>query len=42
MVFKRSGTETSAFGTPGRINHDSTKFYNTRLCQVPCPKGWSL
>jgi len=31
MVFKRSGTETSAFGTPGRINHDSTKFYNTRL-----------
>jgi len=31
MVFKRSGTETSSFGTPGRINHDSTKFYNTRL-----------
>jgi len=31
MAFKRSGTETSAFGTPGRINHDSTKFYNTRL-----------
>ncbi len=31
MAFKRSGTKTSAFGTPGRINHDSTKFYNTRL-----------
>jgi DNA modification methylase len=28
---RRSGTETSAFGTPGRINHDSTKFYNSRL-----------
>jgi len=31
MSFKRSGTKTSSFGTPGRINHDSTKFYNTRL-----------
>ncbi|WP_456325228.1 DNA-methyltransferase [Desulfonauticus submarinus] len=31
MAFKRSGTQTSSFGTPGRINHDSTKFYNTRL-----------
>ena len=31
MAFKRSGTKTSAFGTPGRINHDSRKFYNTRL-----------
>ena len=28
---KRSGTETSSFGTPGRINHDSTKFYQSRL-----------
>jgi site-specific DNA-methyltransferase (adenine-specific) len=25
------GTETSAFGTKGRINHDSSKFYNSRL-----------
>jgi len=25
------GTETSAFGTNGRINHDSSKFYNSRL-----------
>ncbi|RPI33563.1 MAG: site-specific DNA-methyltransferase [Chloroflexota bacterium] len=25
------GTETSPFGTPGRINHDSSKFYASRL-----------
>lgn len=31
MAIKRSGTKTSSFGTPGRINHDSTKFYSTRL-----------
>jgi site-specific DNA-methyltransferase (adenine-specific) len=28
---KRLGTATSSFGTPGRINHDSSKFYNSRL-----------
>lgn len=28
---KRTGTETSSFGTPGRINHDSSKFYKSRL-----------
>ncbi|GIU82146.1 MAG: site-specific DNA-methyltransferase [Acidobacteria bacterium] len=28
---RRKGTETSAFGTPGRINHDSSKFYNSKL-----------
>jgi len=28
---RRSGTQTSAFGTPGRINHDSSKFYNSKL-----------
>ena len=28
---KRSGTETSSFGTPRHINHDSTKFYQSRL-----------
>lgn len=27
----RFGTETSSFGTNGRINHDSTKFYNSKL-----------
>ncbi len=27
----RKSTETSAFGTPGRINHDASKFYESRL-----------
>ncbi|MFH1382588.1 MAG: site-specific DNA-methyltransferase [Chloroflexota bacterium] len=27
----RKGTETSSFGSPGRIGHDSTKFYKSRL-----------
>ncbi len=29
--FNRDGTKTSSFGTNGRINHDSTKFYNSKL-----------
>lgn len=28
---ERKGTRTSSFGSPGRIGHDSTKFYNSRL-----------
>lgn len=28
---KKNGTKTSSFGTSGRINHDSSKFYNSRL-----------
>lgn len=28
---KSAGTTTSAFGSPGRINHDSSKFYGSRL-----------
>ena len=28
---RRLGTKTSAFGSPGRINHDSTSFYTSRL-----------
>lgn len=28
---KRNGTKTSSFGSPGRINHDSTPFYTSRL-----------
>ena len=28
---KNNGTKTSAFGSPGRINHNSTKFYSGRL-----------
>jgi len=30
-TYKRMGTVTSSFGTPGRISHDSTKFYESRL-----------
>jgi len=28
---RKFGTKTSAFGSPGRINHDSTPFYASRL-----------
>lgn len=28
---RKRGTKTSAFGSPGRINHDSTRFYASRL-----------
>ncbi|MBI4690736.1 MAG: site-specific DNA-methyltransferase [Nitrospirae bacterium] len=28
---KRNGTKTSAFGSPGRIGHDSSSFYASRL-----------
>lgn len=28
---RRIGTKTSAFGSPGRINHDSSAFYTSRL-----------
>jgi DNA modification methylase len=28
---QRRSTETSSFGTPGRISHDSSKFYESRL-----------
>lgn len=31
LKYKRSGTKTSSFGTPGRINHDSTEFYNSKM-----------
>ncbi|MBZ0198796.1 MAG: site-specific DNA-methyltransferase [Ignavibacteriaceae bacterium] len=27
----KNGTITSSFGSPGRINHDSSQFYNSRL-----------
>ena len=29
--FKREGTKTSSFGSPGRIGHDSTTFYASKL-----------
>ncbi len=28
---RKNGTSTSSFGSPGRIGHDSTKFYTSRL-----------
>ncbi|MEW6001807.1 MAG: site-specific DNA-methyltransferase [Nitrospirota bacterium] len=28
---RKRGTKTSAFGSPGRINHDATAFYTSRL-----------
>jgi len=28
---RRKGTKTSSFGSPGKISHDSTPFYSTRL-----------
>jgi len=28
---RRNRTRTSSFGAPGRINHDSSKFYNSKL-----------
>ena len=31
LITKKKGTKTSAFGTNGRINHDSSIFYNTNL-----------
>ncbi len=30
---RKNGTKTSSFGTPGRINHDSSKFYDSKLYQ---------
>jgi modification methylase len=29
--YKRNGTKTSSFGSPGRIGHDSSIFYSSRL-----------
>lgn len=29
--YRRQGTRTSAFGSPGRIGHDSSRFYASRL-----------
>jgi DNA modification methylase len=28
---RKNGTKTSAFGSPGRVNHDATPFYTSRL-----------
>ncbi len=38
-IQRRRGTKTSAFGSPGRINHDSTRFYASKLYEdLPMPK----
>lgn len=34
----RQGTETSSFGVSGRINHDSSKFYNSKLYENRKPQ----
>jgi site-specific DNA-methyltransferase (adenine-specific) len=40
MAKKRQGTETSSFGTNGRVNHDASKFYNSRLYEgLPVQNG---
>lgn len=31
IISAKNGTTTSSFGSPGRINHDSSQFYNSRL-----------
>jgi DNA modification methylase len=31
VIHRKAGTKTSAFGSPGRINHDSTPFYASKL-----------
>lgn len=36
---RKRGTETSSFGSPGRIGHDSSKFYSSRLYEnIPIEK----
>lgn len=38
---RKKGTESSAFGTSGRINHDSSKFYNSKLySELPKAKSF--
>ena len=36
---RKSGTKTSTFGAPGRINHDSSEFYNSKLYAGKKPSG---
>ena len=39
---KEQGTQTSAFGAPAKINHNSAKFYNSRLYENFEPQKESL
>ena len=41
---RKGGTQTSAFGTSGRINHDASEFYGSRLYadqECPEPDTWT-
>ncbi len=40
LKHKRNGTKTSSFGTPGRINHDSSEFYNSKLYADKKPSNY--
>lgn len=35
---RKKGTETSSFGVSARINHDSSRFYSSRLYEGLTPK----
>ena len=40
---RKGGTQTSAFGTAGRINHDASEFYGSKLYadqELPEPDIW--
>ena len=40
---QKRGTQTSAFGTAGRINHDASEFYGSKLYadqKPPVPEAW--
>ncbi len=39
LVSKKNGTETSSFGTNGRINHDSSKFYSSKIYEGTLSKS---
>ncbi len=41
---RKGGTQTSAFGTSGRSNHDASEFYGSRLYadqEIPEPDTWT-
>ena len=44
MESRKGGTQTSAFGTTGRINHDASEFYGSKLYadqEIPEPDTWT-
>ena len=38
MKTKRNGTQTSSFGVTARVNHDSSRFYNSKLYEEIVPQ----